>query len=36
MSKDNVISLENPDDNAYVLRSGSSELIKKAVQSKLA
>ena len=40
MSKDNVISLENPDDNAYVLpyllRSGSRELITKAVQSELA
>ncbi len=36
MSKDNVISLENPERNADVLtdllRSGARELIKKAVQ----
>jgi hypothetical protein len=40
MSKDNVISLDNPDDNAdvlpYFLRSGSRELITKVVQSELA
>ena len=40
MSKDNVISLENPEGNADVLmdllRSGSRELIKKAVQTELA
>ncbi len=40
MSKDNVISLENPDEYADVLtsllRSGARELIKKAVQSELA
>ena len=40
MSKDNVISLENPEGNADVLtdllRSGARELIKKAVQTELA
>ena len=40
MSKDNVISLESPEENAdvfpYLLRSGSRELITKAVQSELA
>ena len=40
MSKDKVISLENPEENADVLtsllRSGARELIKKAVQSELA
>ena len=39
MSKGNVISLENPEENADVLtsllRSGARELIKKAVQSEL-
>jgi signal transduction histidine kinase len=39
MKKDNVISLENPDENADVLtdmlRSGARELIKKVVQSSL-
>ena len=39
MSKDNVISLENPEENADVLtsllRSGARELIKKAVQTEL-
>tara|TARA_B110000116_G_C16305885_1_gene345877 strand:+ start:93 stop:233 length:141 start_codon:yes stop_codon:yes gene_type:complete len=37
---DNVISLESPEENAdvfpYLLRSGSRELITKAVQSELA
>jgi hypothetical protein len=36
MSKDNVISLENPEENPDILtgllRSGTRELIKKAVQ----
>ena len=40
MSKDNVISLENPEVNADVLtsllRSGARDLITKAVQSELA
>ena len=40
MSKNNAISLENPDENADVLtdllRSGSRELITKAVQNELA
>jgi hypothetical protein len=40
MSKDNVISLENSEENAdvlpYLLRSGSRELFTKAVQSELA
>jgi putative transposase len=40
MSKDNIISLENPEVNVDVLtsllRSGARELIKKAVQSELA
>ena len=40
MSKDNVLSLENPEGNADVLTSllrlGARELIKKAVQSELA
>jgi putative transposase len=40
MSKDNIISLENPEGNAGVLtsllRSGARELIKKAVQSEQA
>jgi hypothetical protein len=40
MSKDNVISLKNPEGNADVftdlLRSGARELIKKAVQTELA
>jgi hypothetical protein len=40
MSKDNVISLESPEENAdvfpYLLRSGARELITKAVQSELA
>ena len=39
MSKDNVISLENPEGNAGVLtdllRSGARELINKAVQTEL-
>ena len=39
MSKDNVISLENPEGNADVLtsllRSGARELISKAVQTEL-
>ena len=40
MSKDNVISLENPAENKDVLtdllRSGARELITKAVQTELA
>ena len=40
MSNDNVISLENSEEKAnvfpYLLRSGSRELITKAVQSELA
>ena len=36
MSKDKVISLENPDVLTGLLRSGARELIKKAVQSELA
>jgi hypothetical protein len=40
MSKDNIISLDNPEGKADVLtdllRSGARELIKKAVQSELA
>jgi hypothetical protein len=36
MSKDQVISLENPDVLTGLLRSGARELIKKAVQSELA
>jgi hypothetical protein len=36
---DNVISLDNPEENAdvlpYLLRSGARELITKAVQSEL-
>ena len=40
MSKDNVISLESPEENAsvlpYLLRLGSRELITKEVQSELA
>ncbi len=40
MSKDNIISLENPEVKADVLtdllRPGARELIKKAVQSELA
>ena len=40
MSKDNVISLENPVENKDVLtdllRSGARELITKAVQTELA
>ena len=40
MSKNNVISLENPEGNAYaltsLLRSGARELITKAVQTELA
>ena len=36
MSKDKVISLENPDVLTDLLRSGARELIKKAVQSELA
>ena len=39
MSKDNVISLENPEGKGDVLtgllRSGARELIKKAVQAEL-
>ncbi len=40
MSKDNIISLDNPEGKADVLtdllRSGARELIKKAVQTELA
>ena len=40
MSKDKVVSLESPEENADVLsgllRSGARELIAKAVQSSLA
>ncbi len=36
MSKDNVISLENPDLLTGLLRSGARELIAKAVQTELA
>ena len=40
MSKDNVISLENPEGNVdaltSLLRSGARDLITKAVQSELA
>ena len=36
MSKDKVISLENPDVLTDLLRSGARELIAKAVQSELA
>ncbi len=40
MSKDNIISLDNPEGNADVLtgllRSGARELITKAAQSELA
>jgi hypothetical protein len=34
MSKDNVISLENPARNTDLLRAGTRELIAKAVQTK--
>ena len=35
MSKDNVISLENPDVLTGLLRSGARDLITKAVQTEL-